>query len=116
MVEGSSSAIDYSNKILFLEDVGEEEFSIDRMMRMLKRAKKLSHLKGLIVGAFNEIPKESVYFGQTPEEIIRVLVAEYNYPVCYGFPTGHIDDNLSMIIGKEVRLQVGSDQAQVSFL
>ena len=116
MVEGSPTAMDYTNKILFLEDVGEEEFSIDRMMRMLKRAKKLSLLKGLIVGAFNEIPKESVYFGQTPEEIIRDLVSEFDYPVCYGYPTGHIDDNLAMIIGKDIRLHVGEDQTTVSFL
>ena len=116
MVEGSVSAVNYTDKILFLEDVGEEEFSIDRMMRMLKRSGKMAKLKGLIVGTFNEIPKESIYFGQTPEEIIQKLVEEYDYPVCYRFPIGHIDNNLAMVVGKEVELSVENNQVQLTFL
>ncbi len=101
-VEGSASEMDYRDKILFLEDVGEHEYAIDRMMRLLKRNGKLAQLKGLIVGAFNEISPEPIPFGQSPEELILALVKEYGYPVCFNFPTGHISDNRAMIIGKTI--------------
>lgn len=104
--EGSSSAIDYTDKILFLEDVGEQEYAIDRMMRMLKRSGKLSRLKGLIIGAFTGIKIEEIPFGSSPEQLIMEIVKEYDYPVCFNFPVGHIDDNKTMIIGKEVTLSV----------
>ena len=106
MLSGSVSEMDYTDRILFLEDVGEQEYSIDRMMRMLKRSGKLAKLKGLIVGAFNEIEAENVPFGQSPEEIIYDLVKEYGYPVCFNFPTGHIDDNKALTLGKQVRLAI----------
>ncbi|KQB98817.1 LD-carboxypeptidase [Pedobacter sp. Hv1] len=115
-VEGSVSEMDYEGKILFLEDVGEHEYSIDRMMRLLKRNGKLAQLKGLIVGAFNEISEETIPFGQTPEEIILELVKDYGYPVCFNFPTGHIDDNRAMILGKNVSLQVAKHNVQFKFL
>ncbi|WP_432712988.1 S66 peptidase family protein [Pedobacter sp.] len=106
MVQGSVSEMDYTDKILFLEDVGEGEASIDRMMRMLKRSGKLAKLKGLIVGAFNELEVEKIPFGQTPEEVIWEVVKEYDYPVCFNFPTGHIDDNKAMVLGKIVKLSI----------
>jgi muramoyltetrapeptide carboxypeptidase len=106
MLSGSSSEMDFTDKILFLEDVGEQEYSIDRMMRMLKRSGKLAKLKGLIIGAFNEIQTEQIPFGQTPEEVIKELVQEYGYPVCFNFPTGHIDDNKALTLGREIELKV----------
>ena len=115
-VEGSESGMDYTDKILFLEDVGEHEYSIDRMMRLLKRAGKLANLKGLIIGAFNEIAEEKIPFGQTPEEIIWDLVKEYNYPVCFNFPTGHIDDNRALVLGKTVSLNVINNNIQFKSL
>lgn len=115
-VEGSASEMDYTDKILFLEDVGEHEYSIDRMMRLLKRAGKLANLKGLIIGAFNEIAEEKIPFGQTPEEIIWDLVKEYDYPVCFNFPTGHIDDNRALVLGKNVSLNVINNKIKFKFL
>jgi muramoyltetrapeptide carboxypeptidase len=115
-VEGSESEMDYTNKILFLEDVGEHEYSIDKMMRLLKRAGKLAKLKGLIIGAFNEIGEETIPFGQTPEEIIWELVKDYNYPVCFNFPTGHINDNRAMVLGKNVSLNVNNNKVKFNFL
>jgi muramoyltetrapeptide carboxypeptidase len=115
-VEGSKSEMDYTNKILFLEDVGEHEYSIDRMIRLLKRAGKLAKLKGLIIGAFNEISEEKIPFGQTPEEIIWDLVKEYDYPVCFNFPTGHIDDNRAMVLGKTVNLTVDTNKVDFKYL
>ncbi|TKC04869.1 S66 peptidase family protein [Pedobacter frigoris] len=100
MMVGSNSDIDYTDKILFIEDVGERPASIDRMMRMLDRAGKLSQLNGLIVGAFNELPDEKIPFGQTPEEIIMEVVHKYNFPVWFNFPVGHIDGNNAMIVGE----------------
>lgn len=103
---GSDSDLDYTDKILFLEDVGEHEYAIDRMMRTLKRSGKLSKLKGLIVGAFNGYEIEELPFGQSPEQIIQEIVKEYDYPVCYNFPVGHIDDNCAMVIGKTADLTI----------
>ena len=115
-VQGSVSEMDYADKILFLEDVGEHEYAIDRMMRSLKRAGKLAKLKGLIVGALNEIGEEKIPFGQTPEEVIWALVKEYDYPVCFNFPVGHIDDNRAMILGRNVSLQVDTTNVELKFL
>jgi muramoyltetrapeptide carboxypeptidase len=103
MMVGSDSDIDYTDKILFIEDVGERHASIDRMMRMLDRAGKLSQLKGLIVGAFNELPDEKIPFRQTPEEIILEVVNKYNYPVWYNFPVGHIADNRAVVVGEKIK-------------
>ena len=116
MVQGSESEMDYNDKILFLEDVGEQEFSIDRMLRMLKRAGKLKNLKGLIIGAFNEIEVEKIPFGQTVEEVIWDIIREYDYPVCFNFPIGHIDHNLSMILGAELILKVETNNVQFKYL
>lgn len=114
-VEGSESEMDYTDKILFLEDVGEHEYAIDRMMRLLKRAGKLANLKGLIIGAFNEIAEEKIPFGQTPEEIIWDLVKDYNYPVCFNFPTGHIDDNRALVLGKKASLSIINNKVKFKF-
>lgn len=108
-VQGSVSEIDYTDKILFIEDVGEHEYAIDWMMRLLKRNGKLAKLKGLIVGAFNEITPESIPFGASPEEVIWDLVKEYDYPVCFNFPTGHIDDNRAMVLGKNAKLDISGE-------
>jgi len=115
MVEGSASEMDYTDKILFIEDVGEHEYSIDRMMRMLKRSGKLAKLKGLIVGAFNEVEVEDIPFGSSPEQVIWEIVKEYDYPICFGFPVGHIDDNRAMVLGKLVSLKV-TEQKDVILL
>ena len=113
LLEGSVSAVDYTDKILFLEDVGEQEYSIDRMMRMLKRSGKLAKLKGLIVGSLNELEPEKIPFGQTPEEVIWEAVKEYGYPVCFNFPTGHIADNRAMVVGAIVQIKVTDFQAEL---
>ncbi|MET1053797.1 MAG: LD-carboxypeptidase [Pedobacter sp.] len=105
-LEGSSSAMDFKDKILFLEDVGEYEYAIDRMLRMLKRGGKLAELKGLIIGAFNHIELEDIPFGQGAEEVIAEIVSDYSYPVCFNFPVGHIEDNRAMVLGKNTILKV----------
>ncbi|MBC7616523.1 MAG: LD-carboxypeptidase, partial [Pedobacter sp.] len=115
-VEGSVSEMDFTDKILFIEDVGEHEYSIDRMMRILKRKGKLSKLRGLIVGAFNEVEKEKIPFGQTPEEVIKDVIKEYHYPVCFNFPAGHIDDNRAMVLGAKVSLNVNEHKVEFKYI
>lgn len=115
-IEGSVSQMDYKDKILFLEDVGEHEYAIDRMFRMLKRCGKLAGLKGLVIGAFNGIQPEDIPFGQSPEQIIMEIVKEYDYPVCFGFPVGHIQDNRALVLGKTARLLVEKNTVTLSYL
>lgn len=112
-IEGSSSEMDYTDKILFLEDVGEYEYAIDRMMRTLKRSGKLSKLKGLIVGAFNEIKTEDIPFGETAEEVIWEVVKEYDYPVGFNFPVGHIEDNRALVLGKKMSLSINRQHVKL---
>ena len=114
-VQGSVSDMDYTGKILFIEDVGEYLYAIDRMLRALDRAGKLKDLAGLIVGGFTEVKDNDIPFGQTVPEIIMEIVKNYNYPVCFDFPAGHIPDNNSLILGRAVNLKVQDKQAAVSY-
>jgi muramoyltetrapeptide carboxypeptidase len=113
-LNGTPSDIDYSGKILFIEDLDEYLYHIDRMMLTLKRAGKLKSLAGLIVGGMNDMKDNTVPFGKTAEEIICESVAEYSYPVCFGFPAGHIRDNRPLIFGREVELNV-SEEISLNF-
>lgn len=103
---GSPSAIDSSGKILFIEDLDEYLYHIDRMMINLKRSGMLQDLNGLIVGGMSDMRDNAIPFGKTAEEIVLDAVKEYNYPVCFNFPAGHIDDNRALIMGREVQLTV----------
>lgn len=115
-VSGSVSDIDYTGKILFIEDVGEYLYSIDRMLRCLQRAGKLKNLAGLIVGGFTDIKDNDIPFGQTVPDIIMDIVKDYNYPVCFDFPAGHIPDNCSLIFGRTVSMAVQEHQACIRFI
>ncbi|MBL6872317.1 MAG: LD-carboxypeptidase [Flavobacteriales bacterium] len=106
---GSASDIDTEGKILFIEDLDEYLYHIDRMMMSLKRSGKLSFLKGLVVGGMTKMNDNITPFGKTAEQIILDAVSEYDYPVCFDFPSGHIDNNLALKLGAYVRLDVGKD-------
>jgi muramoyltetrapeptide carboxypeptidase len=114
-VSGSVSDLNYSGKILFIEDVGEYLYSIDRMVRMLDRAGKLHDLQGLIVGGFSEVRDNNIPFGQTAAEIITAVAGKYNYPICFDFPAGHIPGNCSIILGRKVNLTVDNTHVTVDF-
>jgi len=105
-LQGTGSAIRTKNKILFIEDIGEYIYNIDRMMYQLKRGGKLKDLAGLIVGGFTQMRDTEVPFGQTAEEIIRDVVKEYNYPVCFNFPVSHEKENYALKIGVKYKLTV----------
>jgi len=115
-VSGSVSDIDYTGKVLFIEDVGEYLYSIDRMLRCLDRAGKLKNLAGLVVGGFTDVKDNDIPFGQTVPEIIMDIVQQYNYPVCFDFPAGHIPDNCSLILGRSVTLSVGEQHSLLTFI
>ncbi len=106
-LKGSRSGVSTSGKILFIEDLDEYLYHIDRMMISLKRAGKLSHLEGLVVGGMTDMKDNQTPFGKTAEEIILDAVREFDYPVCFGFPAGHQDKNLPLVLGKKVKLIVG---------
>lgn len=105
----SNTFPEIDGKILFIEEVDEYIYHIDRMMRALKRAGKLNHLKGLIVGGLTQIHDNSHPFGMTAEEVIAEAVAEYDYPVCFGFPAGHLDDNRTIVFGEKINLKVNAE-------
>lgn len=113
---GSASDINTDGKILFLEDLDEYLYHIDRMMMAMKRAGKLSKLKALIVGGMTEMKDNTIPFGFTAEEIIRNAVDEFDYPVCFGFPAGHIDNNTPLIMGAEVKLKIEPSGCEINFI
>ncbi|HXB40943.1 MAG TPA: LD-carboxypeptidase [Bacteroidia bacterium] len=98
--------LDTKGKILFIEDLDENLHHLDRMIHHLKRTGKLAHLAGLVVGGLNDMKDDEIPFGITPEEIIMNVVKEYNYPVCFNFPAGHIERNLALYLGKEIKLDI----------
>ena len=112
---GSASSIHTKGKILFIEDLDEYLYHIDRMMVSLKRYGKLADLAGLIVGGMTDMKDNQIPFGKTAEEIILDAVKEYNYPVCFNFPAGHIDKNLAIPLGRNMKLVVDEKGTTVSF-
>lgn len=98
---------DTDGKILFLEDLDEYLYHIDRMMTAFSRAGKLDNIKGLIIGGLTKMHDNNIPFGMTAEQIIMEKVKDKDIPVCFNFPAGHIDDNRCLILGKKVELTVG---------
>ena len=107
---GTDSDLKTKGRILFLEDTGEYLYNIDRMMYQLKRSGKLDKLAGLIVGGFCDMKDTEKPFGQSAYEIIRELVKEYDYPVCYGFPVSHEKENYTLKIGVGYKLKVSKSK------
>jgi muramoyltetrapeptide carboxypeptidase len=112
-IVGTDSDIKTRGKILFLEDVGEYLYNIDRMCYQLKRSGKLGKLAGLIVGGFTDNKDTERPFGSGVYEIIRDIVKEYDYPVCYGFPVGHGTENYALKVGVGYKLKVGKNKVML---
>lgn len=106
--------LDFHNNILFIEDVGEKPYQIDRMMQSLKLSGVLKQISGLVVGQFSEYDDDPLMM-QSVAEIILAAVSEYDYPVCFNFPAGHVDYNLSFILGEQAELFVDSDQVRLNY-
>lgn len=103
---GSRSEVDTAGKILFIEDIGEYKYNLDRMLLNLKRAGKLDHLAALLVGSFTDMQDTERPFGKTVEEIISEKVEEYSYPVCFNMPSGHQEINYALCLGATHSLEV----------
>lgn len=105
---------EYKNAILFIEDVGEQLYQIDRMMQNLRLSGILKKLAGLIVGQFSDCPEDPLMM-QNIEEIIFEAAKEYYFPICFNFPAGHVDNNLPLIMGNPVTLKVDKSSVKVIF-
>jgi muramoyltetrapeptide carboxypeptidase len=112
---GSESAIDCSDKILFIEDLDEYLYHIDRMMMNLKRNGCLSSLKGIIVGGMTDMKDNDIPWGRNALEIIEDTVKGLNIPIIYNFPAGHIRDNRALIFGRQISMEVTDETSKVVF-
>lgn len=113
---GTASEIQTEGKILFLEEVGEYLYHLDRMLIQLKRAGKLDAIKGLIVGDFSSMKDHQDNFGKEVVDIILESVAELDIPVAFGFPIGHETKNLPLICGMEHDFEVNSNETLLRHL
>ena len=111
----SDSDIDTNGKILFLEDLDEYLYHVDRMVLSLKRAGKFRGLKGLIVGGMSQMKDNDIPFGKNAEQIIEEHVSEYDFPVCYGFPAGHDTKNYALPLGKMISMEAEKESSVISF-
>lgn len=110
---GSKSQLNTDGKILFLEDLDEYLYHIDRMMQALKRAGMFENISGLIVGGMNGMNDNAIPFGKTAEEIIRDVVSGYAYPVAFNIPAGHINENFPLLFGKKASFTVATNQVLI---
>jgi muramoyltetrapeptide carboxypeptidase len=108
-LSGSQSDINTAGKILFIEDLDEYLYHIDRMMINLKRSGMLEKLKGLIVGGMSLMNDNDISFGKTAEQIILDCTKEYDFPICFGFPAGHISDNRCIRFGINSVLEINKN-------
>lgn len=114
-IQGSESAVDMKGKILFLEDLDEYLYHIDRMMMNLKRNGSLKGLKGIIIGGMTSMNDNDIPWGYDSFEIIQDIVKDLNIPVAYNFPAGHIKDNRALILGKTVTFEVNDKETVLKF-
>ena len=112
---GSKSSINTEGKILFIEDLGEYLYHIDRMLYSLKRAGYFDNLNGLIVGDFTDLRKNTTPFGRNLKELILEIVSDYNIPVLFDFPAGHGKENFPLILGREIELVVEKEDSNIIF-
>mgnify|MGYP003617325176 FL=1 len=112
---GSPSAIDCTDKILFIEDLDEYLYHIDRMMINLKRNGCLESIKGIVVGSMTKMKDNDIPWGKNAIEIIEDVTKTYNIPVLYNFPAGHIQDNRALILGDIVTINVNEKCSTLVF-
>ncbi len=110
-LRGTKFDIDFTNKILFIEDVGENLYHIDRMMQNFKQGGVFNKIAGLVVGDFSKMKDSKVPFGKDAYEIISEAVFDYTFPICFGFPAGHAEKNEALVFGVEWQLNVTETSA-----
>jgi muramoyltetrapeptide carboxypeptidase len=107
---GTNSDVNFDGTILFIEDLAESIYAIDRMMWTFKKANKLRHIAGLIVGGFTNINDTKPPFCKTVEEVILEHTKHLNIPICFNFPAGHINDNRAIILGQNATLKITTNE------
>ena len=112
---GSDSDIDTDGKILFMEDLDEYLYHIDRMIMNLKRNGKFENLKALIVGGMSDMNDNDIPFGKTAEQIILEHTKDYDFPICFGFPAGHINDNSAIVFGVKSLLEISAKKVRLTY-
>lgn len=112
---GSKTSIDVSGNILFIEEIGEYKYHIDRMLQSLKRAGYFDNCKGVIVGDMSKLRKNTTLWGSSVEQLILDALADYDFPIAFNMPAGHEKDNRALVLGKIVELKVGKDKSSVTF-
>jgi muramoyltetrapeptide carboxypeptidase len=113
-LRGSRFDMQFKDNILFIEDVGEKAYHIDRLMQNLRLSGALEQISGLVVGQFSECDEDSL-MKKSIAQLISDSVKEYDYPVCFNFPAGHVDYNLPLVLGAPVNLSVTSEGAKLEF-
>jgi len=117
---GTKYSFNFKDKILFIEDIGENFYALDRMMMSLELAGVFTKIKGLIVGGMTNMgdEKDNKQYEESFDEFANQLIADriskYNFPVVFDFPNGHIKDNRPLIIGSQIKLKV-NDKVKVEF-
>jgi len=113
---GSKSSINTDGKILFIEDLGEYHYHIDRMLISLKRAGYFDNCNGLVVGDFSDLRENTTPFGKNIKEIILDAIKEFNFPVLFDFPAGHEELNMPIILGRNIIMDINSSKSTIEFL
>ncbi|MDY0781208.1 LD-carboxypeptidase [Tenacibaculum sp. IB213877] len=111
---GSDSQVNTEGKILFIEEIGEYKYSIDRMLQSLKRAGYFDKLKGVIVGDMSKVKKNTTPWGHSIEHLVLQIIPK-DVPIMFDFPAGHEPDNRALIMGREISLNIGKETSSVLF-
>ncbi|WP_169051645.1 LD-carboxypeptidase [Flavobacterium sp. H122] len=112
---GSPSAIDCTDKVLFIEDLDEYLYHIDRMMMNLKRNGCLESIKAILVGGMTKMRDNDIPWGKNALQIVEDVTKKYNIPIIYEFPAGHIKDNRALVFGTQVTIDVNNECSKVIF-
>lgn len=113
---GSETSIDTSGKILFIEEIGEYKYHVDRMLQTLKRAGYFDNCKAVLVGDFTKMKKNNTaLWGSSIEQLIIDALSEYDFPIAFNMPAGHEKDNRAMILGRSVTLTVNKEGSTLIF-
>ncbi len=112
---GSDTSIDTTGKILFIEEIGEYKYHIDRMLQSLKRAGYFEHCAGVLIGDMTRVKRNTTPWGSSTEQLILDVLKDYDFPIAFNMPAGHEKDNRAIYLGKNVEFVVKKEQSTIKF-